>query len=133
MGIYAMSRARSIVESKPFARKDAIQTLTTRFFKGDTSKSTVDNDMSTVGPQHPHHSGFRGRCTAKYWHTFVITTNSSVKVKMKEYISDSLLTAMPMAVARSVGQHQCAKSTGMVITALVIGPRVSQSEPELVS
>lgn len=77
-----MSRVRSMVESKPFSRNEAMQMLTTKDFKGDTSNNAVESTISTVGPQQSQQSDFRGLCMAKYWQTFDITTKSSVKVKM---------------------------------------------------
>jgi hypothetical protein len=59
-----------------------MQTLTTKFFNGETNSNTVEANIRMVGPQQPHQSGFFGRCMEKYWHTFVITTISRVKVKI---------------------------------------------------
>jgi len=71
-----------MVESKPFFRNDAMHIFTTKFLAGETNSNTVEIAMKTVGPQRPNQSAFCGLFQAKYWHMFVITTKSSVNVKM---------------------------------------------------
>eukprot|EP00416_Gambierdiscus_australes_P004887 CAMPEP_0171138700 /NCGR_PEP_ID=MMETSP0766_2-20121228/135507_1 /TAXON_ID=439317 /ORGANISM="Gambierdiscus australes, Strain CAWD 149" /LENGTH=58 /DNA_ID=CAMNT_0011602321 /DNA_START=240 /DNA_END=416 /DNA_ORIENTATION=- len=57
-----MSKERSMVESKPFSRKEAMHTLTTKFLSGAIKSSTVAQESSTNGAHRDQRSGFCGWC-----------------------------------------------------------------------
>jgi len=132
-GMYIMSSQNSMVESKPFCRKDSMQRLTTRFLKGESRMKNVESTMRMNAPLRPQQLSDCGRRTQKYWQTFDITVNKIANVKMYELIISSLLTAIPRRLPSKAGQHQCAKSTGRVKRALKEGPTASQKEPSTFS